>query len=185
MQVAMDPVQVIADSPLMRSIERSSLDGLRTGLESIVLDEQALVLLDGTGVGALYFVASGRLEVIQAAPDQASVADDERLLATLVPGDVVSEMRSLTGYAGSAALRAVTEARLVQLTKERFDHYLAMHPDATRKLRSIFSPRFYHNELVRVLRSMFGDLSEDLLADIAQRLTWRPQRGRASRVGEA
>ncbi len=54
MQVAMDPVQVIADSPLMRSIERSSLDGLRTELESIVLDEQALVLLDGTGGGALY-----------------------------------------------------------------------------------------------------------------------------------
>ena len=104
MQVAMDPVQVIADSPLMRFIERSSLDGLRIGLGSIVLDEQALVLLDGTGGRALYFVASGRLEVIQAAPDQASVADDERLLATLV----------LTGNAGSAALRAVTEARLVK-----------------------------------------------------------------------
>ena len=169
----MDQVQVIADSPLMRSIERSSLDGLRTELESIVLDEQALVLLDGTGGGALYFVASGRLEVIQAATDQAGMAGDARLLATPVPGDVVSEMRSLTGNAGSAALRAVTEARLVKLTKERFDYYLAMHPDVTRKLRSIFSPRFYHNELVRVLRSMFGDLGEDLLVDIEQRLTWR------------
>ena len=169
----MDPVQVIADSPLMRSIERSSLDGLRTGLESIVLDEQALVLLDGTGGGALYFVASGRLEVIQAATDQAGMARDARLLATLVPGDVVSEMRSLIGNAGSAALRAVTEARLVKLTKERFDYFIALHPDVTRKLRSIFSPRFYHNELVRVLRSMFGDLGEDLLADIEQRLTWR------------
>ena len=157
----------------MRNVDRRSLDGLRAQLESIVLDEEALLPLDGTGGGALYFVASGRLEIVQASTDPARADDGPRVLATIVPGDVVSEMRSPTGDESAAAARAVDEARLVKLAKEGFDHYLATHPDVSRKLRSIFSPRFYHNELLRVLQQMFGDLTEDLLADIEQRLAWR------------
>ena len=157
----------------MRDIDRTSLDGLRAQLESIVLDEESLLPLDGTGGGALYFVASGRLEIVQASTNQDSADDHPRVLATIVPGDVVSEMRSPTGDEGAAAARAVDEARLVKLAKEGFDHYLATHPDVSRKLRSIFSPRFYHNELLRVLQQMFGGLTEELLADIEQRLTWR------------
>ena len=58
MRLDLDPVHVVADSPLMRSIDRASLEGLRAELESIVLDEQAHLVLNGTGGGALYFVAA-------------------------------------------------------------------------------------------------------------------------------
>lgn len=170
--VGMDPVQVLADSPLMRGAGRSSLDGLRAELESVALDEDALLRLDGTGGGALYFVASGRLEIVQSLTDGGAVGD-QRVLATIVPGDVVSEMRAPTGDEGAAVLRAATEAHLVTLSKERFDRHLGRHPEISGRLRTILSPRFYHRELVRVLGEMFGDLTEELLGDIEQRLAWR------------
>ena len=170
--VGMDPVQVLADSPLMRGAGRWSLDGLRAELESVALDEDALLRLDGTGGGALYFVASGRLEIVQSLTDGGAVGD-QRVLATIVPGDVVSEMRAPTGDEGAVVLRAATEAHLVTLSKERFDRYLGGHPQISGRLRTILSPRFYHRELVRVLGEMFGDLTEELLGDIEQRLAWR------------
>ena len=172
--VGMDPVQVLADSPLMRGAGRSSLDGLRAELESVALDEDALLQLDGTGGGALYFVASGRLEIVQPLNlTDGGAVGDERALATIVPGDVVSEMRAPTGDEGAAVLRAATEVHLVTLSKERFDRHLGRHPEISGRLRTILSPRFYHRELVRVLGEMFGDLTEELLGDIEQRLTWR------------
>ena len=173
MRLDLDPVHVVADSPLMRSIDRASLEGLRAELESIVLDEQAHLVLNGTGGGALYFVAAGRLEITRTPTGENASVGDERVLATLIPGDVVSEMRSLTGTEGTAAIRAVTEVSLVKLEKEGFDHYLSTHPEVTSNLRSVFSPRFYHNEMVGVLQDMFGELTEELLGDIEQRLAWR------------
>ena len=51
---------------------------------------------------------------------------------------------------------------------------LAVNPRPSRGLPTVSAkPRFYHHELLRVLQSMFGDLTEDLLADIEQGLTWR------------
>ncbi len=169
-----DPVQVIADSPLLRAIDRSSLDGLRPELEWIDLGPHEGLPLDGSGGDALYFVASGRLEITHALgePDAAAGGGTE-VLAVVVAGDVISELRALTGSDDLAALRGVTAARLVRLSKEGFDQYLATHPEVSDKLGNIFAPRFYRNEMVRVLRDMFGSLTDDVLADIESRLAWR------------
>ena len=169
-----DPVRVIADSPLLRSVERSSLDGLGPELEWVTLDEHEVLLLDGERGDALYFVASGRLEVIHASGEQDRTADDDaRALRAILPGDAISEMRTLTDNHGAVAVRCVKAARLVKLAKDGFDRYLATRPDVTEKLRKVFTPRFYRTEMVEVLQNMFGDLTEDTLADIEQRLTWR------------
>ena len=174
MPSAADPVQVIADSPLLRSIDRSSLDGLGPELEWIDLDEQEVLSLDGSQGDALYFVASGRLEITHASGEQGTAAgDDAQVLAVIIAGDVISEVRALTGSEDLAAVRGVTAARLVRLAKEGFDRYLATHPDVSEKLGNIFTPRFYHDEMIRVLHDMFGSLTEDVQADLEPRLTWR------------
>ena len=106
---AADPVQVIADSPLLRSIDRSSLDGLSPELEWIDLDEQEVLSLDGNRGDALYFVASGRLEITHASGEQdAAVGGDAQVLAVIIAGDVISEMRALTGSEDLAMVRGVT-----------------------------------------------------------------------------
>ena len=172
--MAGDPVRVIADSPLLRSVDRSSLDGLGPELEWVTLDEHEVLLLDGEHGDALYFVASGRLAVIHASRERDRAADDNaRALSAILPGDAISEMRTLTDSHGAVAVRCVKAARLVRLAKDRFDRYLAARPDVTEKLRKVFTPRFYRKEMVEVLQGMFGELTEDTLADIEQRLAWR------------
>lgn len=59
--VATDPIQVVADSPLLRSVDRSRLEGLESELEWVVVGEQEVLRFDGERGDALYFVASGRL----------------------------------------------------------------------------------------------------------------------------
>ena len=93
--IATDPVQVVADSPLLRSVDRSSLDGLGSELEWIVLDRQEVLRFDGERGDALYFVASGRLEVVQSS--ERADAADARGPAAIIAGDVIGEMRTLTG----------------------------------------------------------------------------------------
>lgn len=169
-----DPVQVIADSPLMRAVERSTLDGLNPDLDWVELGEHETLFLDGRRGDALYFVASGRLEILQATNEQGSATDsDADVLTTLAAGDAIGEMGALTGRKGSAAIRCIIPARLVRLAKERLDRYLATNPVASEKLQAILAPRFHRLELAQVLGNMFGDLSDDILADIERRLTWR------------
>ena len=120
---------------------------------------------------ALYFVASGRLEVVQSS--EWADGADARGPAAIIAGDVIGEMRTLTGSRKSAAVRGVAASRLVRLEKGRLDRYLATRPHVAEKLRNVFLPMFYRNEIVRVLRTLFGDLTEDMLADIERWLTWR------------
>ena len=169
--IATDPVQVVADSPLLRSVDRSSLDGLGSELEWIVLDRQEVLRFGGERGDALYFVASGRLEVVQSS--ERADAADARGPAAIIAGDVIGEMRTLTGSRESAAVRGVAASRLVRLEKGRLDRYLATRPHVAEKLRNVFLPMFYRNEIVLVLRTLFGDLTEDMLADIERWLTWR------------
>ena len=141
-------------------------------LEWIVLDENELLLLDGSQGEALYFVASGRLEVVQPSKKvDGAAGNDAPGPAAIIAGDVIAEMS--TGSQSSVEMRGVTAARVVKLEKTRLERYLATHPHVANRLQNIFIPLFYRNKIVQVLRSMFGDLTEDMLADIEQRLTWR------------
>ena len=100
-------------------------------------------------------------------------AGDAQGTAAIIAGDVIGEMRTLTGSRESAAVRGVAASRLVRLEKGRLDRYLSTHPQVAENLRNVFLPMFYRNEIVQVLRVLFGDLSEDTLADIERSLTWR------------
>ena len=122
---------------------------------------------------ALYFVASGRLEVVPPAVEQDSPADEQAHTAILLPGDAISEMRTLTDSHGAVAVRCIAAARLVKLAKDRLERYLAARPDVAEELRRVLTPRFYRAEMIEALQNMFGDLTVDSLADIEQCLTWR------------
>lgn len=168
-----DPLRVVADSPLLRTVRRSSLDGLSPELEWLTLKEGQVLQFHGERGDALYFVASGRLEVVPASVEQDSPADEQAHTAILLPGDAISEMRTFTDIHGGVAVRCIATARLVKLAKDRLDGYLAARPDVAEELRRVLTPRFYRAEMIEVLQNMFGDLTEDSLADIERCLTWR------------
>ncbi len=169
-----DPVRVIADSPLLRSAVRSSLDDLRPLLEWVVLEESDVLSLGGAHGNALYFVAEGRLDVLMATDDPGDDSnEDGRVVARITVGDVIGETQTLAGATRRLAVRAAGGARLVKLSKEGFDQYLITHPELTPKLKNIFTPRFYRRQMLLVLNDMFGELTPRMLADIERRVTWQ------------
>lgn len=169
MSIAVDPVQVIADSPLLRPVDRSSLEGLGSELEWVVLDAHEVLILDGSREDALYFVSSGRLEFAQ--PGEDADGDNAQAPAPIIPGDIIAEMT--TGSRGLVELRGAVPTRLVRLERSRLERYLATHPPVANRLQDAFIPLFYRSKIVRILRDMFGELTEDMLTDIEPRLTWR------------
>ena len=182
-----DPVRIIADSPLLRSASRSSLDDLRPALEWVALDESDVLFLGGDHGNALYFVAEGHLEIAIVAEQASSPGRKTQAVARITAGDVGGEMQTLTGSRQLATVTALTSARLVRLAKEGFDHYLATHPDVTTKLKSIFTPRFYRRQMLLVLNDMFGKMTPGMLVDIENRMTWRhvSREGTLFRQGES
>ncbi len=181
-----DPVRIIADSPLLRSAARSSLDDLRPALEWVSLDESDVLFLGGDHGNALYFVAEGHLEITIVTEQAGSPGEKTQAVARIAAGDVVGEMQTLTGGRQLATVTALTSARLVKLAKESFDHYLATHPDVTSKLKGIFTPRFYRRQMLLVLSDMFGKMTPGMLVDIEKRMTARvgeTDQGNIPRIG--
>ena len=84
------PVRIIADSPLLRSVDRSSLSDLASELEWVVSGEHEALFIEGVQDDALYFVADGRLQIIKT-PDEGGSAAKEgaQVLGEITAGDVV------------------------------------------------------------------------------------------------
>ena len=168
----MDPVQILADSGLFRSADRSSLEELRPLLEWVVLERDEVVPQGAIHGGDLCFLAEGRLEVSLTDTGPEGTGRNAQVVATMAPGDIVGEMQSFAGGHLAMTMRAATEVRLVRLAKEGFDHYLAVHPLIAEKLRAAVTPRFYHRQMLMVLSEMFGDLNPNMLADTERCVTW-------------
>ena len=119
-------------------------------------------------------VCSGDARPIRIAPAPAARIRAERALAEPRAGGSAAaallRRDERRGRGGSYFARippiGFSAARLVRLEKGRLDRYLSTHPQVAENLRNVFLPMFYRNEIVRVLRILFGDLSEDMLADI-------------------
>ena len=169
-----DPVQVIADSSLLRSADRSSLNDLEPLLAWVELAENEALSLGGVHGDALYFVAEGHLEISHATGDGDSPSQDNapQVVARVTPGDVVGELQTPTDDSRLTMARAVTPTRLVKLPKQGLDHYLTTHPGIAGQLTEILTPRLYRRQMLLVLGGMFGQMTPDMLAEIEKRVTW-------------
>ena len=169
-----DPVQVIADSSLLRSADRSSLNDLGPLLEWVELAENEALSLGGAHGDALYFVAGGHLEISHATGDGDGPSQDNapRVVAKVTTGDVVGELQTPTDNRRLTMARAVIPTRLVKLPKQGLDHYVTTHPGVARQLTDILTPRLYRRQMLLVLGGMFGRVTPDMLAEIEKRVTW-------------
>ena len=58
------------------------------------------------------------------------------------------------------------------MPKQGLDHYLTTHPAVAGQLTDILTPRLYRRQMLMVLGGMFGQVTQDMLADIEKRVTW-------------
>ncbi|HRX78849.1 MAG: cyclic nucleotide-binding domain-containing protein [Planctomycetaceae bacterium] len=170
-------LRLIADDPLLSTIDREYLEGLQDELGWVALAEGETLFLEGDTVDAFYFVSTGLLEVTKDQEDLDGNPDNDRLvLAEIGPGATIGEMQILTGGVRSATVTAAKPSGLVKFPKEAFDSFLAKDPNVVEQLAKTIMPRLYRDQMVDVLPNLFGELNEKMLRDLEDKMTWRSLR---------
>ena len=170
-------VSLIADDPLLSSVDPAYLHELQDELRWVALSEGETLFHEGDTVDAFFFLTSGLLEVTTIQEDQdGNPANDRLVLAQIGPGSTIGEMQILTGGVRSATVSAVEPSGLVKFPKEAFDTFLAKDQNVVDALAKTIMPRLYRNQMVDVLPKLFGELDGEMLRDLESKMTWRSLR---------
>ncbi len=97
----------------------------------------------------------------------------ESEIARLTPGAVVGEMALISGRKRSATVYALNDARLVQVTKSRFQQMMEDDNAVLAAVSDEAVPRWQGQQLVKVLQGLLGDLDVAALEALQEQLEWR------------
>ena len=112
-------------SDMFGQVERDALVDLEAEFELVALYGGEMLFHQGDAGDSLYIVVSGRLRVVNVAPD-----GSERLLAELGPGETVGEMAVLSGEPRSATVYAMRDTQVARLSKEAVSRVVRRHPES-------------------------------------------------------
>jgi len=113
---------LLAETALFSDIEPEILDALSENLVCRDLDPDEALFVEGANDATLYLVAAGVLSIERAAEDGGPIG-------RLGVGDYIGEVSLLTGTPHGASARALTHARVYQLSGETLAPLLANRPD--------------------------------------------------------
>ncbi len=160
--------------PLLRSnnffngLDQDLFEEIETEMEILKLPEGAELFKAGDPGDAMYFIASGMLEVNVAQPGESPLRLD-----MLDSGSFVGETALLTGQPRSATVTAVVESEVIRLSKSGFDQLAKKHPGLMESLSSYILPRIQRSQLAKILTTLFGPLDSQVMHSIQRDVTWR------------
>jgi len=99
-----------------------------------------IIFLEYEPGDSFYLIQSGRVKISKV------VAENEKMLAILEPGDVFGEMAIIENAPRSATAVAVEEVRALLFKKENFEIILQTNPAMALKLLTIFAKRIYEQK---------------------------------------
>jgi predicted acylesterase/phospholipase RssA/CRP-like cAMP-binding protein len=158
---------LVAGCDVFRNVPRAALEPIVDALDEVTVPAGVRLFDEGDPGDALYVVREGRLvaEVRSAGGDVFRVGEFE-------PGQCVGEMALLTGRPRTAAVIAVSDARLVRLPKEAFERLVVDAPDVARTLADSIAIRFHTQQVSRPIANLFGDLGVEEMRELERALTW-------------
>ncbi|WP_442505741.1 cation:proton antiporter [Novipirellula sp. SH528] len=150
--------ELVASTPLFRSLEPSALDALSRLAEEQVFPAGTWLWREGDRGDSLIVIARGAVHVFK------HIEGEDAFLDVLGGGDVVGEIALLTGEPRSASIRASTAVTVGVVGRDAFHQLMKLYPSL-------------HEELWRALtRRRFCDCSRQLpeLSHLNQRdrLRW-------------
>ena len=132
--IGLDTDRLIARLDLFAALEAKQLEGVRKLLRARFTVPNELIVRKGERGDAVYFIASGAVDVI---------FSDRRI--PLGSGDFFGEMALITGEPRQADVRAQTYSRLLVLRKSDFDRFMRDHRDVRLKIREVAERRLLEN----------------------------------------
>ena len=137
---------VHSSSPLVAELDSNEMKALAGVITTKHLNDNDILLQEGTTDDALYIIIKGRL-----AATRNTGADEYVTLHTLQAGDIAGAMGFIDGTEHSATLRALGDADVYTLQRSAFESLLETHPALVYKvMRSII--RTVHATLLRMNR---------------------------------
>lgn len=137
--------------PLFNDLPRGELKYLAYTLNQLVLDEEKVIFRENEVGESFYIVISGLVDVIMAMD-----TPDEKILATLGPGEYTGEMSLvIPGGKRSASIRTRSASQLLVMTREDFDELLHRQPHVAYAMVKVMSDRLRNSD-----SNAFRDLRE-------------------------
>ena len=137
--------------------------------EGVAVELQAGEVLFSAGDDSdtVYFVESGRLDVVHGSP-----AGDV-IVGSLGPGEVVGEITAVVGGRRTATVRAGAEpVSLRALTAEQYGDWLQGQPEEAQRIAAQARRRIDRTRVARVLTAMIGPGHEAIIDDVNERVEW-------------
>jgi CRP-like cAMP-binding protein len=163
----MVPAELLASVSMFRSLSPEVSARLSAVMTERALGPGESVFDEGERGDALYFIVEGKV-VIQKVLDKESRA--VKSVAALGPGDFLGEMALLEDAPRSASALALTDARLLRLSREEFGEFLRGDPSAAMAvfLRMVTTLSARLRETTREMVSLF-EVGRTLAQDLAPR----------------
>lgn len=140
--------------PLLADLSASDLDHLGHLVEVVHLAAGATLFGEGSASDRAYIIKEGQLDIIKAS------ATGDMLLAIREAGEVIGEMSLLDDAPRLASVVARTDAVLLAISREQFNHLLETSPAASRAILRILLPRWRATE--SALQSAQAELAQRL-----------------------
>lgn len=149
----LDPaLNAMKESPIFCGLDESDLDELvASGRRSIVSPGTCLIH-EGEPGQSLLVILSGEVEVVR------DTGGSEASLARFGPGSFVGEMALIDNAPRSATVRALTDAEVLEITRDQFDRLLDESPDACRNLLRTILRRLKSTEAMMVNQEKLAGL---------------------------
>ncbi len=161
-------LEILASSPLFKRLNRAMLAEIADDLEVISLAAEQSLFRQGDPGDSMYIVDSGLLEVRLRVEHGAT-----RVLDRLDAGAAVGEMALLTGQPRTAGVVAITDSRLLRVSKVGFDRLTERHPAVASGFANAVMPRIQRLRLADILGRHFPDLDQATLFSVQERMVWR------------
>ena len=146
-----DLITLLRQMPLFSDLPRGELKYLAYTLELQMLEAEHIIFREGDQGDSFYVVVSGGVDVIMAIGSA-----DEKLLASLGPGEYTGEMSLvIPGGKRSASIRTRSATQVLVMTREDFDELLHRQPHVAYAMVKVMSDRLRNSD-----NSAFHDLRE-------------------------
>ena len=146
-----DLIVLLRELPLFSDLPLGELKYLAYTLNQLFLDAGTIIFRENEVGESFYIVVNGQVDVLMAMD-----TPDEKLLATLGPGEYSGEMSLvIPGGKRSASIRTRSTSQLLVMTREDFDELLHRQPHVAYAMVKVMSNRLRNSDT-----AAFHDLRE-------------------------
>jgi predicted acylesterase/phospholipase RssA/CRP-like cAMP-binding protein len=163
-----DLLEILRSIGPFADIDASWLSKIERDLQYRKVEPGAALVEQGDYANSVFIVVSGRFEVL--------VRDEpgggERRVDELAKGSIFGEIALVVGGPRSATVRAVTEAKVIEFSRESFSHLLEADVETIAPFSALLDARMRRLKIRKPLEDIFGERDNHAIDEIIRKATW-------------